>query len=103
MLTYEEVMMIVKLLDSIHVLIIILNPIHSLLFSAFCLKCCLFIYFLWNLPTFKCLYKRLHEYMFLFTSRYPDVSFDVLYVQIFLEQNYYTHYYIGTVVYLSMM
>ncbi len=33
------------LIDSIYVLIIILNPIHSL-FSAFCSKCCLFLYFL---------------------------------------------------------
>ncbi len=44
MSTHEEVIMTVKLwgVNRLYVLIIILNPVHSL-FSAFCSKCCLLI------------------------------------------------------------
>ncbi len=56
------------------------ESIHSL--SAFCSKCCLFLYLL-NLPTFKCLIKECMklESNIWFTS---ILSFDVLYVQIFI-------------------
>ncbi len=65
MSTNEEVIMTVKLwglIDSIYVLIIILNPIH-ILFSAFCSKFCLFLIFylfmkLTHIQVFK---KRMQE------------------------------------------
>ncbi len=81
--------MTVKLwgVDRLHLrLIIILNPIHILFFS-FCSKCCLFNFFIYETYPIQAFKKRMHEAiikMFLFTSRYSVLSFDVLYVQIFI-------------------
>ncbi len=63
------------------------ESIHSL-FSAFCSKFCLFLYFFTHETyPYSSVYKKMHEariYIFFYLQADPVLSFDVLYVQIFI-------------------
>ncbi len=88
MSTNEEVMT-VKLwgVDRLHLHFDYHSEYNSVFFQLFFFKMYLFLYFLFmKHPHSSVLKKNAWSYnkMFLFTSRYPVLSFDVLYVQIFI-------------------
>ncbi len=61
-----------------YVLIIILNPIH-ILFSAFCSKCCLFLYFLFmKLTHIQAFIKKMHEARIKYFCLQADTLFFLL-------------------------